>query len=155
MHDLHDYTGTMEKFIEHIKGEEERSALKRFFRYEDKHVWLTPFSYSADQKERTGGFNDDEHFLLNLKTKVKVTDYFEMAGAWGPDFVVTPCEQVTAASGKKKRKRSLKAGAKHALALARLIRDAGEDKAVLASVMLGDEGGLDTYEMRHFLRTVI
>lgn len=88
-------------------------VFKRFFRYEDKLVWLTPFSYSAD-REKTGGFNDDDWYLLNSKTKVKVDEYFTMAQKWGADVVVSPCEQATITSGKKKRKRSLKAAAKHA-----------------------------------------
>ncbi len=74
-------------------------------------VWLTPFAYSAE-KERTGGFNDEEHLLLNLNTKVHMSEYFKLAQHMGPDFVVAPTEQITSNSGKKKRKRALKAAAK-------------------------------------------
>lgn len=77
-----------------------------------------------------------------------------MAEEFGPDFVVTPCEQVTHESGKKKRKRSLKASVKHAKTLAKLLLDSPEHPAVLSSVMLGDEGGLDNFEMRHYAKEV-
>jgi len=87
-HDLHDFKQTLSKFKETIshKGDhqiqtgnpEVKSALKRFFRYEDKLLWLTPFSYS-NEREKTGGFNDEEHFLLNSKTKVHVHEYFDMS----------------------------------------------------------------------------
>jgi hypothetical protein len=50
-------------------------VLKRFFRFEDKLLWLTPFAYSPD-KERTGGFNDEEHLMLNLNTKVHMSEYY-------------------------------------------------------------------------------
>lgn len=153
-HDMHEYTKTLTKFGEHIKEkkDEETSILKRFFRYEDKFVWLTPFAHSAD-KERTGGFTDDEYFLLNLRTKVHVREYFEMAQKWGADFVVAPIEQATASSGKKKRKRSLKAASKHLNNLAKLMRE--EEVPILASVLLGDENGLDSFEMRHFIKSVL
>ena len=150
----------MTKFRDHLgKGlpapglPTEKSVLKRFFRYEDKIVWLTPFSYS-DAREKVGGFNDEEHFLINSKTKIPAREYFKMAEEFGPDFVVTPCEQVTHESGKKKRKRSLKASVKHAKTLAKLLLDSPEHPAVLSSVMLGDEGGLDNFEMRHYAKEV-
>ena len=83
-------------------------------------MWLTPFSYS-ETRERVGGFNDEEHLLVNSKSKVHVKEYFKMAEEFGPDFVVTPCEQVTHESGRKKRKRALKASAKHSKTLAKLL----------------------------------
>jgi hypothetical protein len=76
-------------------------------------VFLTPFSHSHDSKERVSCFNDEEHLLLNFKTKVHVREYYQMAEKWGADIVVSPCEQVTSESGKKKRKRALKAAGKH------------------------------------------
>jgi len=98
LHDLHEYTDTLTKFREHLsKGltapglPTEKSVLKRFFRFEDKMVWLTPFSYS-DARERVSGFNDEEHFLVNSRTKIHAREYFKMAEELGPDFVVTPCE---------------------------------------------------------------
>ena len=66
--------------------------------------------------------------------------------------MVSPCEQVTLTSGKKKRKRSLNAAAKHAQTLAKLMK---EEIPVLASVMLGDEAGLDNFEMRHYIKEVL
>jgi hypothetical protein len=39
-----------------------------------------------------GGFNDEDYFLVNSKTKVHVRDYFKMSEEFGADFVVTPCE---------------------------------------------------------------
>jgi hypothetical protein len=154
LHDMHEYTNTLAKFKDHlrVKEPETTSLLKRFFRYEDKLVWLTPFAHSGD-KERTGGFNDEEHFLLNLKTKVHAKEYFDMAQNWGADFVVAPCEQVTASSGKRKRKRSLKAAGKHISQLSKLMAE--EDVPLLASVTLGDDTGLDNYEMRQFISQVL
>ena len=142
LHDMHDFTKALTAFP--------GSEVKRFFRYEDKQVWLTPFSYSAE-KEKTGGFNDEDHFLLNSRTKVSADAYFEMARKWAPDFIVTPCEQVTHTSGKKKRRRSLKAAAKHAVRMAKELK---EGQPVIASVMLGDEHGLDTFEMRHYMNAL-
>jgi hypothetical protein len=101
LHDMHEYTETLTKFKEHLGKStkplacqglpDSKSTLKRFFRFEDKLVWLTPFSYS-EARERIGGFNDEEHFLVNSKTKMHVKEYFKMAEEFGPDFVVTPCE---------------------------------------------------------------
>jgi tRNA-guanine family transglycosylase len=139
---MHDFT----KAITAFPGNE----VKRYFRYEDKQVWLTPFSYSTE-REKTGGFNDEDHFLLNSRTKVSADSYFEMARKWAPDFVVTPCEQVTHTSGKKKRRRSLKTAAKHAVRMAKELK---EGQPVIASVMLGDEHGLDTFEMRHYMNAI-
>lgn len=147
LHDMHEYKNTLTKFKEHTKAEAPESLLKRFFRYEDKMVWLTPFSYSTD-RENTSGFNDEEHFQLNLRTKVHVKEYFDMAHQWGADFVVAPCEQVTHKSGKKKRKRSLKTAAKHVIQMRKVC----DDKPILASVMMGDETGLDNFEMRHYIK---
>ena len=96
--------------------------LKRFFRFEDKLVWLTPFAYSPD-KERTGGFNDEEHLMLNLNTKVHMSEYYQFAGGMGPDIVVAPTEQITSHSGKKKRKRALKAAAKTSKQMAKMFRE--------------------------------
>ena len=145
---MHDFTGAMGKFLARLS--EGESAIKRYFRYEDKQVWLTPFSYSTE-KEKTAGFNDEDQYLLNSRNKVSVETYFQMAKAWGADFVVTPCEQVTHISGKKKRKRSLKAAAKHAATLAKSLKD---DIPVIASVVLGDDNGLDSFEMRHYMKTM-
>lgn len=99
--------------------------LKRFFRFEDKLLWLTPFAYSPD-KERTGGFNDEEHLMLNLNTKVHMSEYYQFASGMGPDFVVAPTEQITSHSGKKKRKRALKAAAKTSKQLAKIFRESGQ-----------------------------
>ena len=158
LHDMHDYSGAMKKFIPHIKEKEgaDSSALKRYFRFEDKFVWLTPFSYSAD-REKTGGFNNEDSYLLHSRHKVDVSEYYSMACEWGADFVVSPCEQVTNTSGRKKRRRSLKAAAKHANKLAKLLKETEEQEPIplLASVVLGDESGLDNYEMRHYIRNVL
>ena len=54
-------------------------------------------------------------------------------------------------SGKKKRKRSLKTAAKHAATLAKSLKD---DVPVIASVVLGDDNGLDNFEMRHYMKTM-
>ena len=45
--------------------------VKKYFNYEDKLVMLSPFSYS-DKQEKVSGFNDDAHYLLNGKHKVKL-----------------------------------------------------------------------------------
>jgi hypothetical protein len=98
LHDLHEYTDTLAKFRKHLsKGltapglPTEKSVLKRFFRFEEKMVWLTPFSYS-EAREKVSGFNDEEHFLVNSRTKIHAREYFKIAEELGPDFVVTPCE---------------------------------------------------------------
>jgi hypothetical protein len=53
---------------------------------------FSPFSYSAD-KEKVGGFNDEEHFLINNKHKVNVSEYFDFAlNSNKPDIVVSPLE---------------------------------------------------------------
>ena len=61
---------------------------------------------------------------------------------------------MTQESGKKKRKRSLKASVKHAKILAKLLLESPDHPAVLSSVMLGDEAGLDNFEMRHYAKEV-
>ena len=38
--------------------------------------------------------------------------------------------------------------------MAKLLLDSPEHPAVLSSVMLGDEGGLDNFEMRHYAKEV-
>lgn len=120
-------------------------------------MWLTPFAYSAD-KERTGGFNDEEHLMLNLNTKVHMSEYYQFAKDMGPDFVVAPTEQITSHSGKKKRKRALKAAAKSSKQLAKIFKEdheaATHQPILLTGVTLGDEGGLDTFDMRTFVKDV-
>jgi hypothetical protein len=161
-HDLYEYKFSLNKFKEHIQihshqrlgSDDESSLLKRFFRFDkNKLLWMTPFAYSGD-KERTGGFNDEDHLLLNLNTKVPMTEYYEMAVTMGPDFVVAPTEQITSHSGKKKRKRALKASAKSSKTLAKIIRQQQHQPVLLTPVTLGDEGGLDTFDMRTFVKDV-
>ncbi len=41
-----------------------------------------------------------------------MSEYYQLAKDMNPDFVVAPTEQITSHSGKKKRKRALKAAAK-------------------------------------------
>jgi len=162
-HDIYEYSKILDKFSDHVKHSQaaanlglpsEQSLLKRFFRFEDKLVWLTPFSYSPD-KERTGGFNDEEHLLLNLNTKVHMNEYYKLARSnMGADFVVAPTEQITSNSGKKKRKRALKAAAKTSKQLAKMSRDEDVKAVLLTGVTLGDEAGLDTFDMRNFVKEV-
>ena len=54
LHDLHAYAETLKAFNAHINDKppqedekQAKSVLKEFFKFEDKFVWLTPFSYSA------------------------------------------------------------------------------------------------------------
>ena len=68
----------MTKYIEHIKTQDAPSAIKSFFKFEDKLVWLTPFAYSSE-RERTVGFADEDQLLLNFRHKVHVNEYYEMA----------------------------------------------------------------------------
>lgn len=50
-------------------------------------------------------------FFLILQTHVQ--EYLDLALDHQPDIIVSPTEQVTLTSGKKKRKRSQKAALKH------------------------------------------
>ena len=72
--DLHGYAATLQKYQNHLEQKEidnpKRTHLKRYFNYQDKLVMLTPFPYSADNKERLGGFNDDQLLHLNNREKV-------------------------------------------------------------------------------------
>ena len=67
------------------------------------------------------------------------------------DFVVAPCEQVTAKSGKKKRKRALKASSKHTQAMAKMEKR----PMLMASVTMGEEAGVDSFDMREYIKTMI
>lgn len=51
--------------------------MKKYFKHEDKIVFFTPFPYFKE-KERVGGFNDDQHLLLNGREKVNIKDYYAM-----------------------------------------------------------------------------
>ena len=53
--------------------------------------------------------------------QASVDEYFTLAMEYEPDLIINPCEQVTSTSGKKKRKRSIKAAIKNLEKFSRLI----------------------------------
>lgn len=78
--------------------------------------------------------------------------YNQISDIGGADIMVVPCEQVTQDSGKKKRRRALKMSIKHSKAMA---KQENKQYALLSSVTIGDEKGLDTYEMREYIKEVV
>eukprot|EP00347_Sterkiella_histriomuscorum_P003481 403364131 len=176
-HDMYDYFPTLAKYREHLEKlnadllqnnqqnnqsdeqkleqQHAKNPLKRYFNFDDKLVMFSPFSYSVD-KEKVSGFNDETHFQVNFRHKVHVDKYFEFALQNTPDMIVSPCEQVTFTSGKKKRKRSQKAALKNFEQFQKLIKQHQDEKqnenssdmALLMPVLLGDDDGLDSFEMK-------
>ncbi|CDW83004.1 queuine trna-ribosyltransferase subunit qtrtd1 [Stylonychia lemnae] len=115
---------------------------------------LTPFAYSMD-KEKMSGFNDDVHFQVNNRHKVNVQKYFDFAVQNQPDFIVSPCEQVTFTSGKQKRKRSQKAALKNFINFQKIVKQEDKNQMLLMPILLGDKDGLDNYEMRQIQQRFI
>lgn len=70
-----------------------------------------------------------------------------------PDIMVTPTEQVSKLSGKKKRKRAAKHSLKYFQQLQKKIKESGDQDSfgsLIVPVYLGDEAGIDSYEMKEF-----
>lgn len=87
-------------------------------------------------------------YNLFLILQTHVQEYLDLAMDHQPDLIVSPTEQVTLTSGKKKRKRSQKAALKHFTQLQRMLKEANSHSALLMPVLLGDDDGLDNYDMR-------